>query len=241
MSGAAQAEQRILVIDDDETMLALLALTLGEHEVTTAHSREEALTLLKRSEPDAQPTAVLCDLRMPGIATAAFAVRLRAAAPANAVLLAMSASPPVDGEAAVFDGFLRKPFTAEELDEALAGESEAEQGEDGIENADGVLDETTFASLATKMKPEQLRQIYGLCLEDAEKRAGRMEAAAQAGDGAAFVREAHAVKGSCGMLGAKEMQALASRMETGALSCTPLLEDFKLAVLRLRRMLDARI
>ena len=53
----------ILVADDDEDILALVALRLGRlgYRVTTAADGEEALTLL----PGFAPAAVLADVRMP--------------------------------------------------------------------------------------------------------------------------------------------------------------------------------
>ena len=78
-----------------------------------------------------------------------------------------------------------------------------------------------------------------MCLEDSAKRIARMHTHAEAADAAAFSREAHAIKGSAGMLGARQLQDLAAQMEKGALLCTSLLHDFPLAAQRLRRILDA--
>lgn len=90
------------------------------------------------------------------------------------------------------------------------------------------------------MQPLPLHQLYTMCLDDAVSRLTRMSNAANTGDADTFTREAHAIKGSTGMLGATELHQLASRMEKGALLCTSLLNDFPPAVDRLRRMLDAR-
>jgi HPt (histidine-containing phosphotransfer) domain-containing protein len=79
-----------------------------------------------------------------------------------------------------------------------------------------------------------------MCLNDTAARAERMSSAAAVNDAVTFVREAHAVKGGCGMLGATELYSMADRMETGGLSCSPLLHDFRPAIERLRRILVER-
>jgi len=57
--------QRVLIVDDDESLRDSLALVLGSEgfEVTTAADGERALARLDEAAPD----IVLCDLRMPGI------------------------------------------------------------------------------------------------------------------------------------------------------------------------------
>jgi HPt (histidine-containing phosphotransfer) domain-containing protein len=69
-----------------------------------------------------------------------------------------------------------------------------------------------------------------------------MERAASQGDDAAYRREAHAIKGGCGMVGAKELQKLATSMEEQGIDATNHVathEEFVLAVERLRRILVA--
>ena len=76
-----------------------------------------------------------------------------------------------------------------------------------------VLDEAIYRKLAGSMRHTQLEQLYALCLTDAEARIDRMRQAASKGDDAAYRREAHAIKGGCGMVGAIELQTLATSME----------------------------
>ena len=56
---------RILVIDEDESLRESMALMLSEegYDVLTADQGEQALALIESSAVD----AVLCDLRMPGL------------------------------------------------------------------------------------------------------------------------------------------------------------------------------
>lgn len=244
MFSTAPAQPRVLVIDDDPTVLQLLTVLLEaeDYAVITAGSRQAALALVRSGTLLAQPSVVLCDLQMPGADLPAFVSQLRSACSGGAAILAISATDPRNGEAAAFDGFLRKPFTAGDLTAVLQHHPPAPAPAAPANGHGGppMLDENTFATLSRTMRQSQLREIYSLCLADALARIGRMESAAQAGDAQSFVREAHAIKGSCGMLGASEMQSLAAAMETGALACTSLLNDFRVAADRLQRMLDAR-
>jgi HPt (histidine-containing phosphotransfer) domain-containing protein len=68
-----------------------------------------------------------------------------------------------------------------------------------------------------------------------------MRRAAAEGDDAAFKREAHAIKGGCGMVGALELQKLATSMEQRGLRDDDVatLDEFLVACERLRRMLIA--
>jgi HPt (histidine-containing phosphotransfer) domain-containing protein len=69
-----------------------------------------------------------------------------------------------------------------------------------------------------------------------------MRQAAFDGDDAAYKREAHAIKGGCGMVGALELQTLATSMERRGLSDDHVasLKEFMVACKRLRGMLIAR-
>ena len=68
-----------------------------------------------------------------------------------------------------------------------------------------------------------------------------MQRAASKGDDAAYKREAHAIKGGCGMVGALELQTLATSTERRGLSDDHVasLNEFVLACERLRGMLVA--
>ena len=52
-----------------------------------------------------------------------------------------------------------------------------------------------------------------MCVNDARKRIAGMRALAADHDAAKFMREAHAIKGGCGMLGATELHRMAARLE----------------------------
>jgi CheY-like chemotaxis protein len=246
---------RLLVIDDDSIVRELLPLLLGAagHTVLVAESGEDALDVLSGLKPGESPTVILTDLVMPDESPYALGVRLRLACPEPTVLLAMSATEPVNGEADAFDGFLLKPFQIADYEAAVARArkliderptSSTRHSSNSLHDTVNetnpevpALDDAIHTKLSSVMGATQLPQLYTLFLEDANMRVTRMQAAITSNDIGTFTREAHAIKGGCGMLGATELYSLASRMEAGGFACSPLLDDFGPAFERLRRIL----
>jgi DNA-binding response OmpR family regulator len=230
---------RILIVDDDELSREVLTLltTGAGYDVDTVDSGDAALEHVQRVSTE----VVLTDIQMPGIAGDQLAQELRKLCGAGTLLLAMSGSELEDGVGPNFDGFLLKPFTMETLTATISG------GLIRVENnpigAGGVvLDEAVYAKLAGSMKVSQLEELYALCRRDADRRVERMRRAATTGDDAAYRKEAHALKGGCGMVGAVELQRLATSMEERGLRDDDVatLEEFVAASERLRRILVAR-
>jgi CheY-like chemotaxis protein len=232
---------QILVVDDDEISREVLALLLHSagYAVETADSGDAALLHLQTMP--LPPRVVLTDLQMPGTSGNELALRLRDLCGPATLRLAMSASAPEDGSAHEFDGFLLKPFTMETFTAAITGKTARAVKEPNGATAT-VLNEVVYSKLAGSMRPPQLTQLYALCLADAEGRLATMRQAAYGGDDASYRREAHAIKGGCGMVGALELQTLATSMEERGLSDDHVasLKEFIVAHERLRRMLVAR-
>ena len=230
---------QILVVDDDAVSGEVLALLLHQagYRVETVDLGEAAMLHLQTAGPS--PHVVLADLQMPGITGNELARRLRGLCDADTKLLAMSGSAPDDDSTRDYDGFLLKPFAMEALAAAIGGKADATKAPNGATAA--VLDESVYSKLAVSMRPPQLDQLYALCLSDAEQRLGGMRQASAKGDDAAFRRAAHAIKGSCGMVGALELQTLATSMEERGLSDDHVasLDEFAMACERLRGMLVA--
>jgi CheY-like chemotaxis protein len=233
---------RILVVDDDTVSREVIALLLEQagYAVETADSGDAALLQLGAAT-SGRPAVVLTDLQMPGIAGGELARRLRGLGGAGTVLLAMSGSEPEGAVQREFDGFLLKPFTMEALEAAIAGRSG--ESVDAVPSRDvPALDEGVFRKLVGSMRGERLEQLYVLCLSDAEARIAGMRRAASNGDDAEYKREAHAIRGSCSMVGAVELQTLATSMEErglGNANHVASLDEFVLACERLRRILIA--
>jgi CheY-like chemotaxis protein/HPt (histidine-containing phosphotransfer) domain-containing protein len=112
-----------------------------------------------------------------------------------------------------------------------------------------VLDETIYRKLAGSMPAPQLHEMYAMCMNDARARIAVMRALAAAHEGATFVREAHAIKGGCGMLGATELHGMAAELEKNGLGAGTTegtrevnsLDELSAACDRLERMLGSRV
>jgi CheY-like chemotaxis protein len=229
---------RILIVDDDELSREVLTLltTGAGYDVEAVDSGDAALERVQRVRPE----VVLTDIQMPGTAGDELARQLRSVCGARTLLLAMSGSELEDGVGRDFDGFLLKPFTMETLTATISGG--LIRVDNGSAGADGVvLDEGVYAKLAGSMRGSQLGELYALCRKDADARVERMRRAASKGDDAAYRKEAHALKGGCGMVGAIELQRLATSMEELGLCDDDVatLEEFVAASERLRRILVA--
>ncbi len=262
MNTDSAANPRILVIDDDEVMRELLGSLLAaqDYAVELAHSGEEGLAVLRRPEA---PALVLTDLQMPGLEGEALTTALRGAARPETLILGMSGRQPTAAVLLPLNGFLAKPFSYAQLAEALAAAAEsrgalwsptvvsqAEQENNSsiaaqesaeIQFEPPVLDEVIFGALLNSFKPAQMLELYALTLDDVRARHGRMLAYAAEGELEAVQREAHAVKGGCGMVGARELGSLAAAVEGGTTINTPALVEIPAACDRLRRMLDAKL
>jgi CheY-like chemotaxis protein len=248
----SQNPLRILVIDDDPIMTEILTLVLSlqGHEIRTADSGESGLYLVAEQPLD----VILTDLQLPGLRGPALVAALRKVLRPPTLLLGMSGTRPPDADLHAFDAFLTKPFTVEDfaaaVESAKAGspkpaQSEAERSDPGSQNGgastEPVLDENIFARMSAQLKPDQLGQLYALTVSDIRKRIELMREAEAAGDRETLHREAHSIKGGCGMVGATELYRLAATKEGGSLGSTPTLAEFTAACDRLQRMLDARL
>jgi HPt (histidine-containing phosphotransfer) domain-containing protein len=99
------------------------------------------------------------------------------------------------------------------------------------------------------MPVPQLHQMYALCLNDTRKRIHSMRQLTASRDAAAFVRQAHAIKGGCGMLGATELHRMAAQLEARGLEAAETtgaeevnsLDELSAACDRLERILGSRV
>lgn len=238
--------RRVLVIDDDELSREVLELLLSSegYGVALASSGEEALAGLTGAE--GCPDVVLMDLQMPGVCGEELVRGLRGACGGELRVIAMSGSMPREGTAAGADGFLLKPFSVEEFGEVLrtSGMSGFRERKalGAVEPAGaGVMDEGVFGSFRSMLGDGPLRELYGAGLDDASGQWERMRASYRAGDYATLRKSAHTLKGSLGMLGARELERICLDLETGVVNDTYVtkLEHFPDAIERLRDMLNA--
>lgn len=235
-----------MVIDDDELSREVLSVLLaGEgYRVEVASSGEEALSSLAAAS--SAPDVVLMDMQMPGISGEELGRRLRELGGKSMKLIAMSGSRSEGSKAGASDAFLLKPFSMAEFSEALERLDERASSAPGGErpypaSGEEVLDPRIFKMFEGTVGKEQLRELYGLCLSDAERQLTAMRAAAAAGDDAEFRRCAHTIKGGLGMLGARELQRLCGLLEEAGLSGNYLatFTEIPMATERLRHRLIA--
>jgi HPt (histidine-containing phosphotransfer) domain-containing protein len=138
---------------------------------------------------------------------------------------------------------LLKPFTVEDLTAAMiAGRNPAKSPGNAVHLKSIPLDEAIYKKLAASMRKERLQQLYALCLGDVTERIARMRQTASNKDDAAFRKEAHALRGGAGMVGAIELQTMAASLEENGLHANHVasLDGLTVACGRLRRILSAR-
>ncbi|MEO6815292.1 MAG: Hpt domain-containing protein [Edaphobacter sp.] len=221
-------------------VLALLLDHAG-YVVSTADSGDAAIRQLS-STSTRLPQVVLADVQMPGTTGSALAHSLRDCC-GRCLLLAMSGSRPEDDMIREFDGLLLKPFTMAELAAAIAAAGRhSEATEDTIHDGLTPLNEAIYEKLTASMRAERLQQLYTLFLTDTEERITHMRQLASNQGDALFRKEAHAIKGSAGMVGAIELQTLTAKLEEDGLRANHVdsLDELMVACDRLRRILMAR-
>ncbi len=113
-----KAKERILIVDDEPTLVFFLRQDLSERgldcEVEGVGSGEDALARLAFT----QYSVLITDLRMPGINGLTLAAAARSLQPAiGVVLMTAFGSHEVEAEAEqlMIDGYLTKPFQIERL------------------------------------------------------------------------------------------------------------------------------
>jgi CheY-like chemotaxis protein len=119
---AAAARASVLVVDDEQAVLRVVALVLGDaHEVTVVRSGEMAVAKIQAGE---RFDVILCDVMMPTMAGPEVYERILALDPAQAARIAFMSGGVFSLEArAVLDRLpnqrLDKPFRAEQLHEIV--------------------------------------------------------------------------------------------------------------------------
>jgi DNA-binding response OmpR family regulator len=123
--GTSKRRRRVLAIDDDDGLLDMLELLLGQTtmDLRTAHGGEAGFALATSWDPD----LIILDLSMPGLDGAGFLARYRetTASPASVVLLTGATDGPARATELGVTSFLAKPFdlgALVKIVDAFAGE-----------------------------------------------------------------------------------------------------------------------
>jgi PAS domain S-box-containing protein len=227
--GAGADAARILVVEDTpiSQRLALGIVAKLGYQADAVATGRQALNALARTHY----AAVLMDCQMPEMDGFAATAELRRAEgdTRHTPIIAITASA-MPGErerclAAGMDDYIAKPFRAEELAAALhrwvgrepeAAPPIAACDRTAAGSATVVLDESVLANLGglTGAQGADLRaEVLRLFGEDTPARLASMREAVATGDAAALIREAHALKGEAGMVGARALQEAARNLE----------------------------
>jgi len=200
---------RVLLAEDNEInqRVALYRLRMLEHHVDLAINGVEALKLLDQREYD----VVLMDIHMPdldGYATTA-EIRRREGNRRHTWIIAMTANAlPEDREkclSAGMDDYLAKPVQAPALVRAL---------EKCISHAGPETPATNLQVLVDLGVSDILPELIKTFLETALQTIARADAALHNSHAAQLAEAAHALKGSCGNLGALRLGELCQQLET---------------------------
>jgi PAS domain S-box-containing protein len=106
----------VLVIDDDEQILSLIDMALGQCHVTSAPDGEAGLEAFEAGSWD----VILVDLTMPGLNGLQVGSRIRLLDPDVPLVLMTGWKRPADEGVSVFSAVLPKPFSLAEMKRCLA-------------------------------------------------------------------------------------------------------------------------
>jgi CheY-like chemotaxis protein len=236
--GTLPPVRSLLLVDDDDLTRQLLGYLFSvagwtTHEAASGEAALAALTAFR-------PSVILTDLQMPGLCGSPLAHALRSAAP-QVRIVAMTATLQSAGTPEGFDALLLKPLTVDHLEAALQNKPAhifpiAQAAED--------LNPVTYAKFAAALPLPQLRAMYNFALADAETRIAGIRSAIALEDETILRTQAHALKGSAGMIGANAMQSFASLLETQDFctsDATAILQQIIESIARLRSILATRM
>jgi CheY-like chemotaxis protein len=226
----------ILLIDDDLVSREVIAtvLTLHGHLVHSAEDGNEALQMLEEGAG-----VVLLDTQLPGPSGQELIGKFRELGQDEIILI--SGSTPSDDLITAADGFLLKPFGADDLAKLLGQHKPKIEQSVSTGDDEEVINPTTLAQFRQLMTEATVREIYAAVVSDLHKRQGALEKAIADGDSESIQRIGHAIKGGCGMAGANQAARLGAIFEYKSDqldNCAVALQELYTATQRLQRMLD---
>jgi len=242
----------VLLIDDDLVSREVMAtvLTMSGYTVHTAAGGTSSLEMLAAGA--CSPDVILMDAQMPGLSGTELIQELRAHSQAS--IYAISGSNAPDAVVDACDGFLLKPFGAEALNKLL--EDHAGRAAPAVPavpprpptwvSDEPVVHAETLAQLRQIMPESAVKQIYEAIVADLRKRRSALQLAIANGNTAEIHRIGHAIKGGCGMAGARQAARIGAILETEDLEPgsnqlgehAPVLRDLLAATRALESMLD---
>jgi CheY-like chemotaxis protein len=222
---AATRGRRVLVVDDYAVNRQVVRAMLTEsgYAVHEACDGEQALAALAHTSFD----AVLMDCEMPvldGYGAAAEVRRREGDGPRTPIIALTANATPQDVARARAAGMILhvpKPVTIEglhaALDAALGTRLAAGLPAAAVAQQGGVLEPQRLAQLRRIYPGERaLGEFVALVFEDSRARIEQLAKAARAGDTDAVRKAAHALQGSCSLIGAQQMVVLLTGIESRA-------------------------
>jgi CheY-like chemotaxis protein len=227
----------LLLIDDDAMSRELIPILLGlrGYAVETAEDGAAAIQLLCSKAQI--PGVILLDAQMPGLNGVELIAQLRIHT--QALIILISASEPSLALRSAVDGFLLKPFTADDMTckfkeiNALSvpyllrnewkTDAPAQSAGSAIQKEnqeEPFLDANTVAQLRSMMPQKAVREIFTALAADLDRRVPALDAALTVQNFAEARRIGHAIKGGAAMAGAAEIARLGASIENGALEGT---------------------
>ena len=237
--GADRDLPLILLIDDDMISREVIATLLTLHGYTV-HSAENGASAIEMLDGGAVvPQVILMDAQLPGLSGIELIRQLRARC--NGSIFAISASDGAKDVIAAADGFLMKPFGAEALTKLIEGRAPLTASViPGA--AEPVLSQETLARFRELMPESMVREVYVAVAADLKQRSEALKEAIAAGNATAVRRIGHAIKGGCGMAGARQAAMLGAMLECESDqldNSRAVLQDLYTATHSLERMLEA--
>jgi|GEM_PF-2718394 len=216
----------VLVVDDSPVNRLVAEAMLKDRglSVETASSAEEAVSKAR----SAAYALILLDIRMAGADGIAAARQIRSLGGHNlsVPIVALTANAETGCRkaclAAGMNDFVAKPLELPTLDDVLhrwcglPPASIADARRSAPEDTSGPIDPAVFAELRAGITPESFRQLVGRFSTDTPHRIVRMRAAAALGDHELIGREAHTLKSTAALFGARRLMAAAAAIETMA-------------------------
>ena len=217
---------RVLVVDDSFVNFLVAGAMLKDRGVAvdTALSAQDALSKVRRTDY----ALILMDIRMAGADGIAAARRIRSlggrnlSVPIVALTADLAALSREACLAAGMDDFVAKPLELAALDEVLhrwcglplpPGSTDAASAP----GAGEAVDPAVFAELRAGIKPESFAELIARFSSDASLRVARMRAADALHDHESVGREAHTIKSTAALFGARRLMSVAADVESMAL------------------------
>lgn len=217
---------RIVIVDDDELVCAIVARTLQPlgHVVLPVRDGEDALDSLWESAPD----LLILDCALPGKTGLAILAEMRASAMFRdlPVLILTARRSEWHVKMALEAGanaYVRKPFEASDLVEqvtTLLSPATAPGTAAGT-----VLDHDRVTDLRDAVGEADAGRLLQMMLRDIATRTEAITGALAQGDFARAEREAHALRGACDGVGAFDLAAACRAIERGETRSADTLED----------------